>query len=174
MAKCTCFGRQSHPSSGVHKLYMATGKLAHLGCKFVRFNRKHNIQQDSDYLQLHNDRTTVLLTNLQPKWASLPVVIYSLCTPDDGWDCHPKHVEWATAKNKNAIVAACWTYWLLQIMMHGTTNIKNTLTAFVAHAFRVRGVRFHETPSNGGRHTEEKVLCSLGNCPKLPTYRNHT
>ena len=31
----TYFGRQSHTSSGVHMLYMATGKLAHLGCKFV-------------------------------------------------------------------------------------------------------------------------------------------
>ena len=30
----TCFGRQSHPSSGVHMLYMATGKPAYLGCKF--------------------------------------------------------------------------------------------------------------------------------------------
>ena len=32
----TCFGRQSHPSSGVHMLYMATGKPAHLGCKPLR------------------------------------------------------------------------------------------------------------------------------------------
>ena len=31
----TYFGRQSHPSSGVHMLYMATGKSAHLGCKFL-------------------------------------------------------------------------------------------------------------------------------------------
>ena len=30
-----CFGRQSHPSSRVHMLYMATGKPAHLGCKFL-------------------------------------------------------------------------------------------------------------------------------------------
>ena len=29
------FVRQSHPSSGVHMLYMATGKPAHLGCKFL-------------------------------------------------------------------------------------------------------------------------------------------
>ena len=50
-------------------------------------------QQNSDNLQLHNDRTTLLLTNLQPKWASLPVAIYSICTPDNGWDCLPKHVE---------------------------------------------------------------------------------
>ena len=31
----TRFGRQSHPSSEVHMLYMATGKPAHLGCKFL-------------------------------------------------------------------------------------------------------------------------------------------
>ena len=31
----TCFGRQSHLSSRVHMLYMATGKSAHLGCKFL-------------------------------------------------------------------------------------------------------------------------------------------
>ena len=31
----TCFGQQSHPSSVVHMLYMATGKPAHLGCKFL-------------------------------------------------------------------------------------------------------------------------------------------
>ena len=30
----TCFGWQSHPSSGVHMLYTTTGKPAHLGCKF--------------------------------------------------------------------------------------------------------------------------------------------
>ena len=53
-------------------------------------------QQDSDYLQLHTthtDRTTLLRTNLLIKCTRLPVAIYSTCTPDDGWDCHPKHVE---------------------------------------------------------------------------------
>jgi len=34
-------------------------------------------------------------------------------TPDDG--CHPKHVELAIAKNKNAIDASCWTYLLLEM-----------------------------------------------------------
>ena len=45
-------------------LYMATGKPAQLGCKFFvrcvssKFSRKHETeQQDSDYQQLHNDRT---------------------------------------------------------------------------------------------------------------------
>ena len=41
------------------------------------------------------------------------MAIYSLCTPDDGWDCHPKRVELAIAKNKNAIFASCWAYLLL-------------------------------------------------------------
>ena len=29
--------------------------------------------------------------NLQ--YTCLPEAIYSVCTPDDGWNCHPKHVE---------------------------------------------------------------------------------
>ena len=52
--------------------------------------------QDSDYLQLHTthtDRTTLLRTNSLTKCARLPVAIYSTCTPDDGWYCHPKHLE---------------------------------------------------------------------------------
>ena len=34
---------------------------------------------------------TAALVNLQ--CACLPVAVYSTCTPYDGWDCHPKHVE---------------------------------------------------------------------------------
>jgi hypothetical protein len=34
---------------------------------------------------------TAAAVNLQ--CACLPVAIYSTCTPDDWWDCHPKHVE---------------------------------------------------------------------------------
>ena len=29
--------------------------------------------------------------NLQ--YTCLPAAIYSICTPDDGWNYHPKHVE---------------------------------------------------------------------------------
>jgi len=65
-------------------LYMATGKLAHLGCKFVSSKVVLSFWSCRDYLQLQNDRTTLLLTNLQPKLASLPVAIYNICTPDDG------------------------------------------------------------------------------------------
>jgi len=50
-------------------LYMATGKLAHTTHRntllLAPFCKKHGAeQQDRDYLQLHNNRTTLLLTNL--------------------------------------------------------------------------------------------------------------
>jgi len=48
-------------------LYMATGKLAHLGCKFVSSKVVLSFWSCRDYLQLQYDRTTLLLTNLQPK-----------------------------------------------------------------------------------------------------------
>ena len=63
-------------------------------CLVVLRHAFHSV--DSDYLQLHTthtDRTTLLRTNLLTKCACLPVAVYSTCTPDDGWDCHPKHVE---------------------------------------------------------------------------------
>ena len=90
LRKCfysTCFGWQSHPSSGVHVP-----------------GRHDAEQQDSDYLQLHTthtDRNTTLLrTNLLMKCACLPVAIYS--TYSWWWvglspeTCRVK----ATAKNK--------------------------------------------------------------------------
>ena len=74
-------------------LYMAIGKRALIGPLSGRHDAE---QQDSDYLQLHTthtNRTTLIRTNLLTKCACLPVAMYSTCTPDDGWDCHPKHVE---------------------------------------------------------------------------------
>ena len=66
------------------------------GRKYKKCGRHDAEQQDSDYLQLHTthtDRTTLLRPYLLTKCACIPVAIYSTCTPDDGWDCHPKHVE---------------------------------------------------------------------------------
>jgi len=33
-----------------------------------------------------------------------------VCTPDDGWRSHPKHVEQFPDINKLGNVAFCWTY----------------------------------------------------------------
>ena len=82
-------------------LYVATGKPAHLGCKFlldvsvvnspivvellvitVLFCVKTVITNNSTTIGLFTNDTSN--KNLQPKWAGLPVAIYSICTPDDG------------------------------------------------------------------------------------------
>jgi len=43
-----CFGWQSHPSSGVHMLYMATGELAH--CKLTNSICYNNIYEHNNQL----------------------------------------------------------------------------------------------------------------------------
>jgi len=42
---------------------------------------------------------------------------------------------------------------------------------FVKHAWKVRGMKFQENPSNGSRCTEEKILDSPNNVP-LTIYRS--
>ena len=74
--------------------------------KCGRSGRHDAEQQDSNYLQLHTthtDRTTLLRTYLLTNCACIPVAIYSTCTPDDGWDCHPKHVKHLRRINRNLL-----------------------------------------------------------------------
>jgi len=33
-----------------------------------------------------------------------------VCAPDDGWKCHPKHVEHFPDINKLCNIASCWIY----------------------------------------------------------------
>ena len=92
-------------------LYRATGKPAHLGCKFLLDVSVVNspivvellvitvlfcvVQPAGNTTQnntvITNNSTPIGLfttdtsnKNLQPKCADLPVAIYSICTPDDG------------------------------------------------------------------------------------------
>jgi hypothetical protein len=45
---------------------------------------------------------------------------------------------------------------------------------YVAHARKVRGLKFQENPSTGNRETDEKVLCSPSKVPFIIDYRNQT
>ena len=76
----TCFGCPSHLSSGVHKTVTAASGTV------------HSIWA-----------TTFLQRGPWPRWRKAVVQILwpvpeaavtVLCTPDDGCDGHPKHVEW--------------------------------------------------------------------------------
>ena len=77
----TCFGCPSHPSSGIHKNVTATSGTGH---------------------SIWATTTTFLQRGLWPRWRNVvaqilwPVpeaAVTVWCTPDDGCDRHPKHVE---------------------------------------------------------------------------------
>src|SRR5215475_154484 len=40
-----------------------------------------------------------------------------VCAPDDGWKYHPKHVEQFPDINKLSIVASCWIYECIGILL---------------------------------------------------------
>ena len=71
----TCFGCPWHLSSGVHKTVTAASGTGHSICA-------------TTFLQLGL---------IIPRWRKVVVVLEAavkvLCTPDDGCDGHPKHVE---------------------------------------------------------------------------------
>ena len=80
----TCFGCPLRPSSGVHKTVTAASCTG------------HSIWA-----------TMFLQRGLWPRWRNIvaqilwPVpeaAVTVLCTPDDGCDGHPKHVEWFCSK----------------------------------------------------------------------------
>jgi hypothetical protein len=43
-------------------------------------------------------------------WQIPDAVDTVVCAPDDGWKCHPKHVEQFPDINKRCNVASCWIY----------------------------------------------------------------
>jgi hypothetical protein len=48
---------------------------------------------------------------------ALNVVDAVVCTPDDGWIYHPKHVEQFPDINKLCNVASCWIYSYIEILL---------------------------------------------------------
>jgi hypothetical protein len=53
------------------------------------------------------------LVNVTPLLLSAAIVDFVdtvVCAPDDGWKCHPKHVEQFPDINKLRNVASCWIY----------------------------------------------------------------
>jgi len=78
----TYFGCPSHPSTGVHKIVTATSSTRHI--TYPGNNLRHRA------LIRPRWRKVVALT----RDMTVPeVAVTILCTPDDGCDGHPKHVE---------------------------------------------------------------------------------
>ena len=91
--RSTCFGWPSHPSSGVHKTVTAASGTGH-SVRATTFLRRG---------QIWPRRRKVVAQIL---WPVPEVAVTVLCTPDDGCDGHPKHVEWFYKCLH--IVASCW------------------------------------------------------------------
>ena len=70
----TCFGRPSPPSSGVHKTVVVASGTAHT-IRVASFLKRDQIRTGVGPAVPHQAATTVL------------------CSPDDGRDGRPKHVE---------------------------------------------------------------------------------
>ena len=76
---CTCFGRPSRPSSGVHKTVAAAS------------GTHHTIWGASLLKRDQQSRLSKLATHIV--WCVPEAATTVLCTPDDGRDGRPKHVQ---------------------------------------------------------------------------------
>ena len=85
----TCFGCQPHPSSGAHKTVTIASGAGHIFC--AAWPRWKEVAA-------------------QKIWPIPEAVVTVLCTPDDGCNWHPKHVEWTCRIiNRLLCVASRWT-----------------------------------------------------------------
>jgi len=84
----TCFGCQPHPISAVNKTVTTASGTGHI------FSAVTSLQRGQASLT----------------WPVPEAVVTVFCTPDDGCDWHPKHVEWTCRiQNRLICVASRWT-----------------------------------------------------------------
>ena len=76
---CTCFGCPSHPSSGVHKTETAASGTGHI-------TYQCNVLPPTWHVRGRPKHWYVI-------WPVPEAAVTVLCTPDDGCDGQPKHVE---------------------------------------------------------------------------------
>ena len=75
----TCFGCLSHPSTGVHQTVTAASDTGH-SVRATNFRHRGLIRQQWG---------KVFALTL---WPVPEAAVTILCTPDEGWDRHPKYV----------------------------------------------------------------------------------
>jgi len=81
----TCFGCSWNPSSGVHKTVTAASGTG-------------NSVWTKTFFQRGPIRPLWRKVVLQTIWPVPKAAVTVLCTPDDGFHEHPKHVEWFCSK----------------------------------------------------------------------------
>jgi hypothetical protein len=79
-----------------------------------------------------------------------------VCTPDDGWKYHPKHVEQFPDINKMCNVASCWIYIEILLGAHPILHISRIRVKEVAYK-SVIGILIKSVNMRANR-----ILCALG------------
>ena len=87
----TCFGCLSHPSSGVHETVVTTTGTSHM---VVQLPRSSVAKLDWGTCPINEYFLTDFYLLRFPTHRDIWLVVTFSCSPDDGCERHPKHVEW--------------------------------------------------------------------------------
>jgi hypothetical protein len=90
----TCFGWHFHSSSGAHTTVSTASGICHTVTAIFRYR----------------GRVGTSLSVLWVAYATNTRCCKIVCAPDDGWKCHPKHIEQFPDINILCNVACCWIY----------------------------------------------------------------
>jgi hypothetical protein len=111
----TCFGWYFHSWSGTHTTVSAASVICHTVTATCRYRGRLGTGLSvlwvayPQHTQTGSNFSTIAAGSSNGV-TNTRCCIYSLCTPDDGWKYHPKHVEQFLDINKLCNVASCWIY----------------------------------------------------------------
>src|SRR5215475_13887992 len=95
----TCFGWYFHPSSGAHTTVSTASGICHNVTAICRYRGRVGTGLSVLWVAYATHST------LKPDAVDTVV-----CSLDDGWKYHPKHVEQFPDINKLCNLASCWIY----------------------------------------------------------------
>jgi len=95
----TCFGWYLHPSSGEHTTVSNASNICHTVTAIWRYRGGGGTAVPT----VQRQRQVAVTV-----WQILDALDTVVCSPDDGWRYHPKHVEQFPYINKLCNVASCW------------------------------------------------------------------
>jgi hypothetical protein len=113
----TCFGWYHHPSSEAHTNVSTASGICHTVTATCRFRGRVGTGLSVLWVPYATHSTLKPVPTLPRKrqvavtvWQISDAVGTVVCTSDDGWKYHPKHVEQLPGMYKLSNVASCWIY----------------------------------------------------------------
>jgi hypothetical protein len=124
----TCFGWYFHPSSGAHTTVSTESGICHNTVTAICRYRVRVGTGLSVLWVAYTTHSTLKPVPTLPQKGQIAVTVWQIpdavdtvvCSPDDGWKYHPKHVEQFPDINKMCNVASCWIYTYIEIYLRCT------------------------------------------------------